>query len=341
MNDPQPLPAPLRDHAARWTVRRDRGLSAAEAIEFELWLAADPRHAAAMARASGTWTRLDLVPDEIAQRALAAVTRRRLKRRRAFRLGLAAAAAAAIFFVFAWRPSADVVPPPPASAAALVAVGPRTLELADGTLVRLNAASELVEEFSVAERRVRLARGEAHFTVVRQPGRPFVVAARDARVRAVGTAFNVNLQAAQIEVLVTEGEVRIASDRIGDAAAPLVGAGERAVLPAAGAGERAKAPPIVVTRVEATEVRRALAWQDSLLRLGGATLAEVVAEFERRTGQRVRIQDPELGGLRLGGRLRADDVEGFANLLASALPIAVERADDGALVLRKKSLPSR
>ena len=50
MNPPSPHSPDhtLRAAAARWTVRRDRGLSAAESIEYELWLAADPSHAAAM-----------------------------------------------------------------------------------------------------------------------------------------------------------------------------------------------------------------------------------------------------------------------------------------------------
>ena len=48
----------MGETAAQWTVRRDRGLSAAESIEFELWLAADPRHRAAMKRAGGAWARL-------------------------------------------------------------------------------------------------------------------------------------------------------------------------------------------------------------------------------------------------------------------------------------------
>ena len=51
MNPPAPTPddSALRSTAARWTVRRDRGLSASESIDYQLWLAADPRHAAAWA----------------------------------------------------------------------------------------------------------------------------------------------------------------------------------------------------------------------------------------------------------------------------------------------------
>ena len=42
---------------------------------------------------------------------------------------------------------------------------PKLLRLPDGSLAELNADTDLVEDFTVSERRVRLRRGEAHFTV--------------------------------------------------------------------------------------------------------------------------------------------------------------------------------
>ena len=42
----------------------------------------------------------------------------------------------------------------------------------------------------------------------------------------------------------------------------------------------------------------------------GATLAEVAAEFQRRTGSRVTFADPSLADLRVGGRFRADAFRG-------------------------------
>ncbi len=239
------------------------------------------------------------------------------------------------------------------------------MALADGTEVRLNAGSEIVERFTAVERAVELTRGEAHFTVTKDPARPFVVGAGALRVRAIGTAFNVSRVEDRTEVLVTEGRVALATEAGGqrtedggrwsvdgdrssvvgdlrqggqDAPVPLaeLGAGERAVVTLAAPGPEAPAPEIVVARVDATEMARALAWQENLLRLGGATLAEIAAEFERRTGHRVVLADPTLAAVRLGGRFRADDAEGFAKLLAAMLDVEAERAADGAIVLRKK-----
>ena len=92
----------LRTTAARWTVRRDRGLSATESIEYELWLAADPRHAAAMQRTAGAWSLLDRIPESAAAPILAAATRRRSFWRRTVTFGSLAAAAALAVGLFVW-----------------------------------------------------------------------------------------------------------------------------------------------------------------------------------------------------------------------------------------------
>jgi transmembrane sensor len=324
-------------------VRRDRGLSAAESIEFELWLAADPRHAAAMRRSAGAWSLLDRIPASAAAPVLAAATRRRTFWRRSIVAGSLAAAAAVMIAVLSW-PADENRPASPVALASQAEAGPRCLTLSDGTVVQLNTGGSIVEQFTTGERRVRLTRGEAHFSVTKNPGRPFVVRAGNVVVRAVGTAFNVRFQSAAVEVLVTEGVVGLnpsaETARAGAVAGTvtLLNPGQRAVValqpvPSAAA--------VVVTAVSPEEISRALAWQEPLLRLGGATLAEVAANFERRTGRRVILADPALAGLRLGGRFRADDIDGFANVLATTLGIDVERAADGALVLRKKTSNSR
>jgi transmembrane sensor len=322
--------------AAQWLVRRDRGLSNAEAIEFELWLAADPRHVAAMERAGAAWSRLNRVPDTWAQRELAGLAAKRRQHRRRWLTGIGLAAAAALGAAFTFL-SPTAKQRPASSPSALVAAGPRVVTLADGTLVRLNFGGEVIEDFDAAERRVRLTRGEAHFTVVKNSTQPFVVVAGALRVRAVGTAFNVNLQTSHIEVLVTEGRVQLTNSDATATPEPVLEQGQRAVLANSTSPRNGESAEIVVTRVDAAQMTRALEWHDSLVRLGGATLAELAADFERRFGQKVRFADPAIAQMRAGGRFRGDDAEGFANLLATTFDLDVEQASDGSWLLRKKT----
>ncbi len=334
MNPPAPTPddSALRATAARWTVRRDRGLSASESIEYELWLAADPRHAAAMQRSAGAWSRLDRIPESAAAAVLAAATRRRSFWRRTAAFGsLAAASLAVSLFVWSRPLPADPTLAAPALSAPTT---PRLVTLSDGSVVQLNTGGEVIEQFTAATRHVTLTRGEAHFAVTKNPARPFIVQAGSLQVRAVGTAFNINLQSAAVDVIVTEGRVQLTT-RTADA--PALEAGERATLSRVPAASTDAAPALVVARLDAAEIAQTLAWREPLMRLGGATLAELAAEFERATGRRLVLADPSLAELRFGGRFRADDIDGFTHLLATTLGLDVERAADGTIVLRKKN----
>lgn len=337
--------AALHDAATAWVVRQDRGLSAAEAAEFQLWLAADPRHAAALQQARAAWRLLDHLPEDAAAPVLAAGTRHRTFWRRAVIVGgsLAAAAAAAIALTLWLKTPAtsEIVAPHLADATDR----PREVTLSDGSVVELNRGGEIAERFTAKERRVDLLRGEAHFSVTKNPARPFVVRASHVDVRAVGTSFNVDLESAAVEVLVTEGVVKLNPAADGSAwrapaaeSIPSLHPGQRALIALAPTSPDVA---VVVTTVSQAEIARKLAWQEPLLRLGGATLAEVAAGFERRTGRKIVFADPALGTLRLGGRFRADDLDGFASVVATTLDIEVEHAPDGALVLRRKSAGSR
>jgi transmembrane sensor len=87
----------------------------------------------------------------------------------------------------------------------------RSITLADGSTVNLNARSRLRIEFSRSERRVELIEGQALFQVSKDKNRPFVVSSGDARVRAVGTQFDVYRKATGTTVTVLEGRVAVYS----------------------------------------------------------------------------------------------------------------------------------
>jgi ferric-dicitrate binding protein FerR (iron transport regulator) len=93
-------------------------------------------------------------------------------------------------------------------------------------------------------------------------------------------------------------------------------------------------PAVVVSRIEPPEMETILAWQRPLLRLGGATLAELAEEFQRQTGQRIELGDVELAQRRIGGRFRADDIDGFIRLLEEYYGVKSQRTSDGVILLR-------
>ena len=87
----------------------------------------------------------------------------------------------------------------------------RSITLADGSTVDLNARSRLRIEFSKKERRVELIEGQALFQVSKDKNRPFIVSSGNATVRAVGTQFDVYRKPNGTTVTVLEGRVAVYS----------------------------------------------------------------------------------------------------------------------------------
>jgi|GEM_PF-6202586 len=253
----------LREEAGHWVVRRDRGFSQAEALEFERWLRAAPGHAAAIERSTLAWRMLDEISHPVIAKSARSHTRSTLFWPLAA-TGLAAAAALVIGYTGWWQSTnrTDSGRVDPVRSIAVQRTPAHLNTFSDGTIVHLNASSDVIEQFTPAERRVLLAYGEAYFSVAKNPARPFIVRARQVEVRAIGTMFDVNLQASAIEVLVTEGQVRVTSNgSTGEYV--VVQAGQRATV-ALGTGA---VRGITVASISEADEAAALTWQGSLLKL--------------------------------------------------------------------------
>jgi len=346
VNTPSNSAAPRRDEAveataAAWLAERDGGLSAADAAAFAAWRAADPRHEQAVARLERTWGSLQALrefrpaarvhPDrDLLARPSAAVL--------PFRPLRAAAALAACFVlggVWVWlRPSASVAVEPHAHYGTTVG-GYQRMTLPDGSIVDLNANTEIHEQFTPGERRVTLVRGEAAFQVTKNPDRPFIVQAEGVAVRAVGTAFNVRLKTDSVQVLVTEGRVRVdppAASPVAREPIPELGIGQRVTVPTTAAGGAA-AP--AVQELSPEMVRAELSWREPRLRFLETPLAEVVRQFNARNRVQIELGDADLAALPVEATFRPEDVEAFVRLLTSSGELVAERPAPDRIVIRR------
>jgi transmembrane sensor len=197
---------------------------------------------------------------------------------------------------------------------------------------------------------VLLVQGEAQFTVAKNPTRPFVVRAGGIDVRAVGTAFNVKLTGANVEVLVTHGTVHVATQQPASSTPPggssqttpvslsvpvlaELLAGDRVTLPVADVATIPERPRVVPASPE--EIERLLEWKPRLLDFDSTPLAEVVETFNRRNGARLVIADDELRALPIVASIRSDNVAGFVRLLEATMGVRAERRANGEILLHK------
>ncbi|MET3667192.1 FecR domain-containing protein [Caulobacter sp. 1776] len=305
MNAPVDPDTPIAVQARAWALAvMGEDFPPGRSAEFGAWLKADPRHALAYEQAEGTLMLLD--------EALASTLSARPTRSPARWIWPGAAAAAGLV-------AAAVLATPPAAIQS-AAGQTREVALADGSHVTLAPASSLRPTWRLARRAYVLQRGEAFFAVRHDPGHPFTVAAGDAKVRVLGTRFDVHRTAGdRVRVEVEQGLVEVARG----ASVARVGAGQGALVDASGV----RAANLIASDA-------AGAWRRGRLAYAAAPLEDVVADLNRY-GLSVRVTTGA-ASLKVTAGLRPDQAEAFVAGLPRVLPVTVFREADGGLLIHAR-----
>jgi transmembrane sensor len=216
----------------------------------------------------------------------------------------------------------------------------RSIALVDGSAVTLNTRSRIHVRYSKQERQIDLLEGQALFAVAHDDDRPFIVEGGDARIRAVGTQFDVYRRQTGTTVTVVEGRVTILpeaqSSRKQEAARAggttrSTGRGERAQLARIllAAGEQATITPTAVNSIAPADVAATIAWTQRRVMFQKTTLAEVVREFNRYNERPLHIEDPRLKEFLVSGTFSSTDTGPLLRFLREQPGIRVVEAPSG------------
>lgn len=344
-----------REEAAGWVARLDRDLTPQERADLRQWCAGRPANARALRQMSELWADLnvmkalaDVFPEGLEQAGttdaarpavaepvpgggMGGVTPQRGRTRTALAASLMVGlvgAGAAMWMIQQRDPPAGALLAGAAHAAFSTAVGEqRDFALADGSSLTVNTGS-LVEVLRIdaAARELRLQRGEALFSVVHDPARPFRVAVGGHTVEAVGTEFDIQLHdGGAIDVVVTDGRVRLLA---GDAVTGMLDRGEAIRIGADGASR--------VTRLDEHEMAARLAWRRGMIEFRGQPLAEALSEFSRYTPVKFVVTDPAAARVPIGGSVPAGDVEWLLEALRTNFGLESSRGPDGSIRIAAK-----
>ena len=332
MNSSSPSPDPAADERASfWAARLDGSvLSAADQIALNTWLAADATHRTLLSHYCQFSADLELLLPVLAESGAVEMPQELAPKRRTGNFKWAAAAtlaAAALVVGGLWltRPRMQ------RESIATAGAQRQTLTLADGTRAELNAQTSLQIEMGPVERRVRLASGEAFFTVTKDKSRPFIVETPAGSVRVTGTVFNVRAETSSaLEVLVVEGSVQV---RPGEASA------DRPVMLGAGDKLSAGAGGVTVQALPASAIEDALAWRRGQIVFAGVPLSEALARFARYHGRGITAA-PSVASLRVGGRYGLDDLDGFLGALEAVMPVRATRGLSGTIQVGPADKPA-
>jgi len=300
------------DQATNWIARLGTRTISLDTIQaFAKWRE-DPANAEAYRRAEQLWSRTgELANDPDIQAALAQAQRRRPRRFDATQIaaaGLTTALAASLAVgAFFWQIRDTYA----------TEVGEqRSLQLADGSRVRLDTASKIRVRFTEGERRIELAEGQAFFEVAHNPARPFVVMTADASVTAVGTVFEVRRVGSETRVVLVSGAVDVAQAGLPSVPQRLLPNQQTAI-------RSGKA------KVSAVNADTATSWTDGELTFTDTPLVEAVAEVNRYLATPIVLDAPAAANTPINGVFRSGDRTAFVSAAAHLFNLKAIREADG------------
>lgn len=155
-----------------------------------------------------------------------------------------------------------------------------TIQLGDGSVVRLAPASRLRVATNDSTREVTLD-GRAYFVVAKMPDKPFVVHTTMGNARVLGTRFELSTREHELNLVVVEGRVALST-----------GQGNVEVRGGQQSGVRNQQPlaPTAVANADRMEQ-----WVGKFLVFQSTSVRDAAREIERMYGTRVVVADSIIG----------------------------------------------
>lgn len=183
--------------------------------------------------------------------------------------------------------------------------GQRTrVTLPDGSVVTLDAETELRLHNSPKERRLDLIQGRAFFRVAHNAERPFIVYASGRKVRAIGTAFDVSNEQGNVIVTLVEGKVRVDGSAAG----------------ADGGTDMVPGRQLVMNRdlnwtLRRVDVAKETSWTQGRLIFMDDMLSKAISDVNRYSTRKLAFQNGLIPDRQIVGVFEAGDVEGFVKAM--------------------------
>lgn len=216
----------------------------------------------------------------------------------------------------------------------------KNVRLRDGSTIVLGGHTAVSAAFSAKRRMMSLVEGQAWFKVAHDPHWPFVVAAGDGRVIAVGTAFVVTRESDRVVVAVTEGTVEVSATP--STTAPHGRAPGASAGPTLAAIRLSRGEELVVhddgalSPIRPADTHTATAWTRGRLIFDGQPLRYVVETINRYSPRHIAV-NAAAGALRFSGIVVEGETEQWLQSLQVIFPVTVQARGTGMYIRMRDS----
>jgi len=201
------------------------------------------------------------------------------------------------------------------------------ITLSDGSKVFLNGGSKIIypNKFIEDNREIRLT-GEAFFSVVKDK-RPFIITTDNARIKVLGTKFDVWSRENKTRVVVQEGLVNVAQKQKARNSVLL----KKNQLTCVSNGSEPTKPKEV-------DSKEFLSWMENTLLFNQTSFGEVVKELERFYDIKISVKDERIKNYSLTGKFKRENAENTLSMICLTMDLDYLKQPDGFIIKQKKSI---
>ncbi len=203
----------------------------------------------------------------------------------------------------------------------------KEIVLPDGSTVVLNSDSKISypKVFASNERRIELE-GEAFFNVTKNTDQPFIIEAKNAEVKVLGTSFNVNasISGNMVEVFVETGLVQLSRMKNGDEKI-LINPGDIGVLSTDN-----------LTKVKNND-QNIVAWKTKEIVFHEDNLEKVIKTLNKVYKTNIKCKSLDVLELRYTSTFKDQDIDSILNVICLTFNLKIESTEDQIYLVKHDS----
>ncbi|QDF28543.1 FecR family protein [Halarcobacter anaerophilus] len=199
--------------------------------------------------------------------------------------------------------------------------------LPDGSIISLDAKTNLNIEFYKNRREAFLTNGKVIFSIAKDKSRPFVISSDNIQIEVVGTKFEVINLDNKITINVQEGRVKTYHLNKNKKRENTIILTKADTITYTNKGE--------VNNYSKINPEKIAIWQDDLINFNQVTLKEAFTEFAKYTNHTFEFSSNEIKNYLVTGEFKSNQLDIFLNTIIKIYPIKIEKKDKTIKIIKK------
>ncbi len=311
----------ITQKATYWIACQNEGFSSAQQIEFDVWIKENPLHLSTFNKVKETHNIFKNLSKNTASK-LSEKANKGAKRTKIIEK-IKPLAVAAIFLLAVYASIFTINDYTNPSFSHIYITQNEKIDeikLPDGSVIELDAKTNLSVEFYKTKRLVNLTSGTAMFSVAKDKNRPFIIKSNNTYIEVVGTKFEVNKIDKSTIIKVEEGIVKTYHLNQYDIKKNIIILTKQDTITYSNFGE--------VHNYKKVDLSKIATWRSDFINLNQVTLKEAIGKFSKYSNLSFSFSSTEIENYTITGGFDFNQVDIFLKNISKIYPIKIVKNGD-------------